>query len=213
MTAEAAKPPSRRARTTTRLRQLAHPRPSTRIRTCRKVADASLVPERARFAASRAEEHGISPPAIGRSRESPNHNGGPRSLQSQGTSRGLGVPLPPRRTARSSGPKPATLRASVWSTEAAKDVVARVGRIDRSVGRSPYARPSDRPKRRTVGLRASFGSTEASASLPARVGVVGPTRARGKPGDSLGNPTSAVSRWRVSLSRAGLRRRPRVPCT
>ena len=118
MTAEAAKPPSRRARTTTRLRQLAHPRPSTRIRTCRKVADASLVPKRARFAASRAEEHGISPPAIGRSRESPNHNGGPWSLQSQGTSRGLRVPLPPRRTSRSSGPKPTTLRASVGSTRA-----------------------------------------------------------------------------------------------
>src|SRR5262249_8450095 len=39
---------------------------------------------------------------------------------------------------------------------------ARVGRIDRSVGRSPCARRSDRPKRRAVALRASVGSTEAS---------------------------------------------------
>jgi len=42
-------------------------------------------------------------------------------------------------------------------------------------------------------LRASVGSTEASASLLARVGVLGPTRARGKKGDSLGGTTPAVS--------------------
>jgi hypothetical protein len=35
--------------------------------------------------------------------------------------------------------KPATLRASVGSTEAAKDVVARFGVIDRSIGEPPCA--------------------------------------------------------------------------
>ena len=37
-------------------------------------------------------------------------------------------------------PEPVPLRASVGSTEAAKDVVARFGVIDRSIGEPPCAR-------------------------------------------------------------------------
>jgi hypothetical protein len=56
------------------------------------------------------------------------------------------------------------IRAPRWvgSNEAPKDIVARVGRIERSVETSPCA---------------SVGSTESSESLLARFGVVGPTRA------------------------------------
>src|SRR5262249_53362865 len=50
------------------------------------------------------------------------------------------------RWTRSQGAGHGNLRASVGSTDAAKDVVARFGRIDRSVGRSPCALRSDRPK-------------------------------------------------------------------
>ena len=56
-------------------------------------------------------------------------------------------------------------RASVGSTEAAKDVVARVGRIDRSIERSPGVRRSDRAKHRRASLRASCRRTGAPLGL------------------------------------------------
>jgi hypothetical protein len=93
----------------------------------------------------------------------------------------------------------------------------RDGRRDRRsfyrTGRAPASRESplrpdcDEPHRDTGRIakklpstcgrstsRASVGSTEASASLAARVGVVGPTRARGKNGDSLGRTNPGVNR-------------------
>jgi hypothetical protein len=70
--------------------------------------------------------------------------------------------------------------------------------------------PSDGARASDV---ARFGVIDRSHLGSIDVDVVGPKRARGKPGDSLSNPTSAISRWRVSLSKAGHRRRPRVPCT
>src|SRR5262249_46055940 len=58
----------------------------------------------------------------------------------------------------------------------------RFGRIDRSVGRSPCARRSDRPNERRIGF-----------------GVVGPMRARGKEGDSLGHTSPEVSHPYVTI--------------
>jgi hypothetical protein len=55
------------------------------------------------------------------------------------------------------------MRASVGSTEAAKDVVARVGRIDRSVERSPCARRC----RRTDERNATVGSDDKATSSTA----------------------------------------------
>ena len=59
------------------------------------------------------------------------------------------------------------LRASVGSTEAAKDVVARVGRIDRSIGEPPCARRCRRTDARnaTVGFSCRLGFFPADSTV------------------------------------------------
>jgi hypothetical protein len=69
-----------------------------------------------------------SPPAVLRTRKSPDGNGGPWSVRSWGrTSLDLLARIPARRPTQLSGPRPATLRASVGSTEASASLLARMG--------------------------------------------------------------------------------------
>ena len=72
--------------------------------------------------------------------------------------------FPPRRTTQSSGPMPATLRASVGSTEAGKDVVARVGVVGHRNAPQPGG-ASDHQERLEPSLR-----------QPAMMDVIDPTR-------------------------------------
>src|SRR5262245_19707073 len=64
------------------------------------------------------------------------------------------------------GPTRATARrASVSSTDAAKDVVARFGRIDRSVGRSACALRCNRPKQPRIKRLRCRGTEARNATL------------------------------------------------